>query len=232
MTEKNIYVNDIRIGLIKPVRVLFPPALHEKRAAGDNSEPKYEIQVGLPNGHPDIEVLREIEKNLCKQKGWDHDTLESKLRNGDEEYEAAANHPVEKRRKEYPHLKGHTILKLRSSKEIAVFDLRRRDDKGRPVVLTDKDEIQKAIYGGCYVALTLTAATYTRTAEETVVEKGKKTKQKAIINGVSFYPEQVCFVADGEKIGGTRKTDGSVFASVQGEYTDENPYGEDADPAY
>lgn len=168
--------------------------------------------------------MHKIEADICAQKGWDPADIESKLRDGDEEYEAAANHPVEKRRKEYPHLKGHTILKLRSSKEIAVFDLRRRNDKGQPVVLTDKEEIQKAIYGGCYVALTLTAASYSRT--------DKEKKKVVVINGVSFYPEQVCFVVDGERLGGTRKTDGAVFASVQGEYTDENPYGDDAAPAY
>lgn len=226
MASKQAYENNVFLGNTHPVRVLFRPKLDKPEKIDGRGDAKYEIQVGFEPDHPDYEALREATRKVAAEKwGDDFDIgeaigkgeFEVKFVDGDEEYERIANHKDEKKRKEFPHLKGLVILKLRSKQPISVFDTRRRLPNGTPELITDPAQIVQTIYGGCYVALKLTFATYDKVGRD-----GKA--------GVTIYPEQVCFVADGERLGGGDKSDGSGFASVQGAVLPDNPEEGDDQP--
>lgn len=217
MTKKQVYANDIFFGLTAPVRVLFPPSLADPRQIDGRGDAKYEVQIGFPEDHPEYLDLKKTVARIAREKFGDdvniREDLELKFRSGDEEYEAAISHPEEAKRRDYPFLKGLVVMKLRSKKPISVFDVRRRNDKGVPIKISDQDEIAQTIYSGCYVSLKLTFATYDR------IDRNTKP-------GVTAYPEQICFVNHGERLGGGNKDDGSGFSSVQGAISDVDPTGE------
>lgn len=222
--SKQVYKNDVFIGRDHaPVRVLFPPKLDEPTKVGGRGDPKFEITVGFPEDHPDYLTLYQACQEIATEKFGDIDIdgdFELKFKSGDEEYEYYANHKDEKKRREYPQLKGMILLKLRSKNEISVFDVRRRNENGDPIKITDKQEIRDTIYGGCYVSMNLTLATYDAIPAQ---KRGEPDGDP----GVTMYPEQVCFVCDGDRLGGVSKDSGSGFSKVQGAITDEDPVGED-----
>lgn len=218
---KQEYVNDVYLGNSTPVRVLFPPKLDKPESIDGRGDAKYEIQIGFGPDHPDYDDLRAATATAAANKwGPDFDIGEAiakgdfdvKFCDGDAEYDRYMNHKDPNKRKSYDQYKGLVIMKLRSKNPIAVFDTRRRNDSGTPIQVTDADEIRSTVYGGCYVALKLTFATY-----DAVGKDGNP--------GVTAYPEQVCFVSDGERIGGANKGDGSGFASVQGTTLSEDVEG-------
>ena len=217
---KQKYANDVQLGHTVPVRVLFPPKLAEPSKVDGVGDPKFEITIGFPEDHPDFPNLYAISTRIAQEKfGDDVDVdndIDLKFKSGDEEYEYYANHPEEEKRREYDFLKGLTIMKLRSRNPITVFDIRRRDESGTPYKITDKEEIRDTIYGGCFVALNLTFATYDAIRDR---------KNPDANPGVTAYPEQVCFVSDGERLGRGNKDSGSSFAKVQGAISDEDPTG-------
>lgn len=225
MASKQAYVNDVFLGNTHPVRVLFKPKLDKPESIDGRGDPKYEVQVGFEPDHPDYEAMKEATRQAAAEKWGDDfdigDALASgafdvKFVDGDEEYERILNHKDPNKRKDYPHLKGLVIMKLRSKQPISVFDTRRRLPNGNPELITDAAQIVQTIYGGCYVALKLTFATY-----DAVGKDGNP--------GVTAYPEQVCFVADGERLGSGDKTDGGGFASVQGAVLPTDPEGGEED---
>lgn len=219
------YVNNVYLGPAAgqldhpPVRVLFQPHLDEMTKIGDQSEPKFELQIGFPPEHPGYAHLKDATREAAFDKWGDDFDLgaaigsgdfDVKFVDGDEEYENLKNpKKAGKESKDYPQLKGLVIMKLRSKKPIAVFDIRRRKPDGSLELLTDKAEIRSTVYGGCYIALKLTFATY-----DAIGKDGNP--------GVTAYPEELVFIADGERLGGG-VNDGAGFAQVQGAETDENP---------
>lgn len=228
---KNVYANDVYIGKKVPVRVLFTPALTEARKIGGRGDAKFEVQIGMPKDHPDYAALRAAMGRIAKER-WNGektlDDLQLKFSDGDAEYEAALNHPEEDKRRDYPWLKGMQIMKLRSKNPITVFDVRRRDGRGVPIALTDKDEIDGLIYAGANVSMKLTLMTY-----DEIVDR--RNPEKSVPAGITAFPEQVLFVSDGERFFAGSKTDGTGFAEVQGAVTDEDPTGgaaSDAEPPY
>ena len=219
MAKKQIYRNDVKLGHVQPVRVLFSPALDEPTQVDGRGDPKYAVTIGFPEDHPDYAELYTLCSEMAEEKwpGIDTDSgLDLKFKSGDEEYEYYANKRDEDKRREYPALKGLVMMKLRSKNPISVFDVRRRDEKGVPVKIADKEEIRNTIYAGCYVALDLTFATYD------AIESRDNPDAKP---GVTAYPEKICFVNDGERLSAGGKDSGSSFASVQGAITDEDPTG-------
>jgi hypothetical protein len=221
--SKNVYANNMMLGLTKPVRVLFKPALAEPRKVDGRGDAKYEIQVGFAKDHVDVLPLKKEMARIAKERwgaGVDLTKLRYKFVDGDEEYRIASNHPNAEKRRDYPQLKGLTILKLRSKDPIAVFDVRERNADGIPVQITDAQKIERIVYSGCYVSLKLTFSTY-----DEIVDMRDASKNQP--PGITIYPEQVCFVADGERFGGATKSDGSGFSAVQGFVSAENPTGDD-----
>ena len=218
MANKQVYANDIYIGKTKPVRVLFTPKLAEAAKIDGKGDPKFEVQIGFDKDHPDVLPMKKEMARIAKEK-WGSDvdlkSLQLKFLDGDREYELSANHPIADKRREYPHLKGLTIMKLRSKNPITVFDVRQRNDKGVPVEISDSETIRKIVYAGAYVSMKLTFATY-----DGIVDRDP-TKSRP--PGITVYPEQICFVADGERLAAGSKSDGSGFAAVQGQVSDENP---------
>lgn len=223
---KAVYSNDFYIGKIKPVRVLFNPALAEARKIGGKGDAKFEVQIGLEADHPDLLPLKKEMARIARER-WGQDTdlkkLQLKFVNGDDEYDYCANkmEPADKR-KEYPQLKGLQIMKLRSKNPISVFDVRQRNEKGVPVEITDAETIRRVIYAGSYVSMKLTLATYDEISD--------RDPNKARPPGVTVYPEQICFVADGERLTSGGNSDGSGFAAVQGAVSAEDPTGDSDDP--
>lgn len=221
--SKNVYANNQMLGLTKPVRVLFKPALAEPRKVDSRGDAKYEIQVGFEKDHVDLLPLKKEMARIAKER-WGNDVdlkaLRYKFVDGDEEFRIAANHPNAEKRREYPQLKGKTILKLRSKDPIAVFDVRERNADGFPVQITDPQKIERIIYSGAFVSLKLTFSTY-----DAIIDARDPSKSQP--PGITIYPEQVCFVADGERFGGVSKSDGSAFSAVQGFVSAENPLGDD-----
>lgn len=208
MADNIKYRNGVRIGFTAPVRILFPPSLHEPRAIGQ-SDPKFEVQIGMAQDHPEYADLLQIYEEHARVNFPDLDPftdLDPRFLDGNEEYQAAANRADKP--KEYPQLVDQIVLKLRNNedKAPALFDVRRKDETGRLVRLTDKEEIRRTFYAGAYVAVIATMAAYTIPANRRQPES----------NGVSIYPEQICFVADGERFGGVSKDDGSAFDAVEG----------------
>ena len=221
--KKQAYANDVYIGLTQSVRVMFKPSLHEMTKAGDRGKERYEITIGFPEDHPDYAEMYAITERLAaeKQEDWGIDEISlgdnvaMKFVSGDEEYDYYANKVAPEKRKEYPALKGMILMKLRSTQDVFVFDARRRDEKGNPIKITDKEEIVRLIYAGCFVSLRLTFATY----------DGVNDRNNPRPPGVTAYPEQVCFVTDGERLGRGGDDSGQGFASVQGAVTDDDPTG-------
>lgn len=222
MSDKNKqeYVNDVYLGLVEPVRVAFTPALAEARKVGGRGDPKFEVQVIFPPDHPDYLPMKKATADIARKKFGANvnirDDLRLKFVNGDEEYEINANNPDAAKAKEYPQLQGQIVLKLRSKNPITVFDTRVRDARGIPVEITDKEAIRSTIYAGCYVSMKLTFATY---------DAPDRTSKP----GVTIYPEQICFVKDGERLSSGGKSDGGGFAAVQGAVSDEDPTGSELD---
>lgn len=214
---KQVYVNDIYFGTERPVRLLFPPALAEPRAAG-KGEPKYEVQIGFEKDHPELLALKKHIASAAREK-WGADVdirngLNLKFVDGDEEYAY-----YEKKGKDYSQVKGLTIMKLRSAQPIACFDARQKNAKGLPLEVNDARSMKSLFYPGAWVALKLTAATY----DAIITRENPNAKP-----GVTFYPEELCFVADGERIGGgPAARTGAGFATIQGEITDTNPLDDD-----
>lgn len=223
--SKNVYANNIMLGLTKPVRVMFKPALAQPRKVDGRGDPKFEIQLGFAKDHPDILPMKKEMAKMAKERwgaGVDFSKLRLKFVDGDEEYRIAAAHPNAEKRREYPQLKGQTILKLRSKDPIAVFDVRERNSDGVPVQITDSQKIERIIYSGAYVSLKLTFSTY-----DEIVDPRDASKNQP--PGITIYPEQICFVADGERFGAATKSDGASFSAVQGFVSAENPLGYDDD---
>lgn len=222
--KKQAYANDVYIGLTQPVRVLFPPKLDEPVKVDGRGDPKFEITIGFPEDHPDYLEMYQISQRLADEKSEDWGlegvdlgtNVDVKFKSGDEEYEYYAKHKDPEKRREYDFLKGMIIMKLRSKEEIGVFDTRRRDDRGTPVKVTDKNEIRSTIYAGCNASLRLTFATY-----DAIV-----TRENPNANpGVTAYPEQVCFVSDGDRLSRGNNDSGQGFAQVQGAVSAEDPTG-------
>lgn len=220
MAKKQVYKNGVFIGLTQPVRVIFPPKLAEPAKVADRGDPKYELTIAFPEDHPDyLEMYQACAEVAMEKFGDDVDIdsdIELKFKDGNEEYEYYANKKNEEDRRDYPFLKDMIIMKLRSKNPIMVFDTRRRDDRGVPVAIRDKDEIKDTIYSGCYVSLQLTFATY-----DAIPDRNNPDAKP----GVTAYPEQVCFVNDGERLGGGGKESGQGFAAVQGAVSAEDPTG-------
>lgn len=216
--SKAVYGKNLVIGLTEPVRVLFPPSLLTPRQVNNTGDAKYEIQIGFPKDHPDYKLMKDESVRIAREK-WGPDVdlkkLDFKFKSGDAEYEAALN-PTDpaKKPREYSHLQNLIVMKLRSAKKpIAVRDARKRDAQNRPLLITDESEIISTIYPGCFVAVKMVFATYN------AVNRGNA--------GVTAYPEEVCFVRDGERLAFGNDDQGEAFAAVQGVITDENPYGDD-----
>lgn len=222
--KKQVYRNDVYIGLEQPVRVLFPPKLTEPQQINGEGKPKYEVPIGFPADHPDYLRLYTLFQEMAEEKNADwglevvelDNTVESKFVDGNEEYKFYAEHKDEEKRREYPQLKDLIVMKLRSVKPITVFDARYRDDEGIPIAITDKESIKNLIYGGCYVSMRLTLQTYDPISPRTNPNPG-----------VTAYPEQVCFVVDGDRLGGGNDNSGQGFAQVQGAVSAEDPTGGD-----
>ena len=212
-----VYRNQVMLGLTQAVRVMFTPKLGKPEQIGGKGDAKYEVQVGFDFDHPDFQELVALTKEMINERfgagegdlaSMDKDAkYEVKFKYGDVEADYAAQG---EKAKNYDFMRGLCVMKLRSKNPIAVLDARQRDEKGNPIFITDPDDMQRIIYSGCYVALTLTAATYPAAGRD-----GRP--------GVTFYPEQICFVADGERLAGGAKNDPSAFAAVQGQITDEDP---------
>lgn len=217
---KQEYENDVYIGMTQPVRVLFPPKLAEAVKVGGKGDPKFEITIGFEPDHPDYARMYDICAALAAKKfGADTDISENfdlKFKSGDDEYAYYANHKVTEKQREYPQLQGMIIMKLRSTQDIGVFDTRRRDGEGTPIKITDKDEIKSTVYGGAWVALRLTFATY-----DAIVTRDNPDANP----GVTAFPEQVIFVSDGDRLGGGKSDTGQGFAAVQGAVSAEDPTG-------
>jgi hypothetical protein len=222
MAKSESYQNDLRVGFIDPVTIAFRPHLHKPWAyQGDEDKARYEVQVLIPKGHADVKALKAACLKAAKTEWPDASkaTLEkrayAKFVDGDKEHAAILEQSLEDnpdKPKDYEQLKGKVILKLRSQKPIGCFKL-----NGGDVDMVQGDEdIQRVFYAGAGVGLVLTGAP----------TKGSRSVPAI----VSLYPEQICFIKDGERFGGGRdNTDGSVFAQVQGQVSDEDPTGEEDD---
>jgi len=224
MAKKQAYANDVFIGLTQPVRVLFPPKLAEPVRVDGRGDPKFELTIGFPEDHPDYLELYQISEKLAseKQEDWGLEDVELgenvdvKFKSGDDEYNYYANHSNPEKRREYTFLKGMILMKLRSKNEIGVFDTRRRDDRGIPIKITDKEEIKSTIYAGCNVSVNLTFATY-----DAITTRDNPNANP----GITAYPEQICFVSDGDRLGRSGSEGGQGFAQVQGSISEEDPTG-------
>ena len=222
--SKQAYENDVYVGFERPFRVLFPPKLTEPQKVAGKGDPKYEITIGFPDDHPDYAEMYSISQKLAEEKSEDwglevvelDENVDTKFKSGDDEYNYYANHKVEEKRRDYGQLQGMIVMKLRTTEPMTVFDTRQRDDKGVPVPITDKDEIENLIYAGCNVALRLTFATY----DAIVTRENPDAKP-----GVTAYPEQICFVSDGDRLGRGNKDSGVGFSAVQGAMSGEDPTG-------
>jgi len=200
----------LELGLTKAVRAIWP-GLHEARKFKDeqgreNGEPKYSATFLIPADHPDLKAHKQEVAKLARAKfgaASDLKTLKFPFVSGDDE----AMKAIEKG-KDRSYCAGAVLLKTASQYPVAVFDARRRDAQGQPILVSEPEAIKALIYSGCQVAAQVKYRTYRVGSNQP---------------GVTAYLQKVCFVADGERIAGS--VSGDVFRSVQGAVTTADPTG-------
>lgn len=196
-------------GIQKAVRCpwssLQEPRRFKDEQGRESGEPKYDATFLIPNDHPELKKLKSECVRIARERfGADVDlkTLKFPFSNGDEQALKASA-----RDKDHSFCEGMVVLKTSSQYEVPVFDARQKDSSGNPVLVA-KDAIKSTVYGGCFVAAQVKFRTY---------------KVGSNQPGVTAYLQKVCFVHDGDRIGGS--ADGSTFAAVQGAVTNEDPTG-------
>jgi hypothetical protein len=234
-TDKNECETVLKIGFKRAVRMpwadlLVPTAWDassnryiraNKENAPKNLNYKYRATLLIPEDHEDLAAHKKavesllkarwgnlLERNAEKKKFFVDDMpVTLPFSSGDKRFESALA-----KGKDESFCLGHTILSTSNGFPLPIADARNRSEKGRPALVgfsgTSKPEelerLKAITYGGCFVA----------------AEVKYRTNRAA--NGparVSAYIQAVCFVHDGDRIGGAGYRD-DTFDQVQGAVTD------------
>jgi len=166
--ETTVATNKVRINFVN----LFKP-----RANDDGGDPKYSAMILIPKADTEtLDFIRQAQKNAAKKKWGDKPprNLKSTLRDGDTEG------PEDR-----PEYEDHYFMNVSSVRKPQIWG-RERGADGKLLPLEDEE----ALYGGCYVQVSINAFGYD--------SSGNK--------GVSFGINGVRKVADGESLGGFTDT--------------------------
>ena len=163
-----------------PVMRASFPFVHKADSSGEYSKGDYNITCFLPKEREgELKALKQACLQAAKQD-WPKikfNDLEHPFRDGSEE--------------------GNERY------EDAVF-FRAKTTRKPTVVGPDLQQLPEGVevYGGCYVRVSVVAASYYRPGEVIVEKDGKRKKTKQQIKGVTLYLNNVQFVKDGERLGG------------------------------
>ena len=104
---------------------------------------------------------------------------------------------------------GGQVMKTATEYPVAIFDARKRDEKGVPLRITDKEAIKNLIYGGSHTAAEVKFRSYDAVGTNPP--------------GITAYLQKICFVSDGDRI--ASEGGGDTFKAVQGAVVNTDPTG-------
>lgn len=191
--------------IASPVMRCSFPFVHKADVGGEYSKGDYNITCFIPKEREaELKSIKQACMAAAKQDWPDikFNQLEHPFRDGDEDGGNAYAGSIffKSKTKRKPQIVGPDLQPLAEGEEV---------------------------YGGCYVRVSVVAASYYRPGE-VLVEKpdGSQQKKKKQIRGVTLYLNNVQFVKDGERMGGGSNPS-EDFEEIDPSEFDEMEEGED-----